>query len=384
MRTVQQVFAEYGDSYRVTHGMSSRQQKVFDHILKCRTEEYGFHADVCSECGYERIMYNSCKDRHCPQCQTFKKEEWINGRKAQIIGTKYFHVVYTLPKELDVIAMQNQSEIYNMMFKASAETLTELCADKKYLGAYPGFISVLHTWGQTLEYHPHLHIIITGGGLDGCNRWRSTGEDFFIPVKVLSALFRGKFMHYLTEAYSAGKLEFYGSSELYKEPGCFHDLKEKLYSINWYSYVKRPFNGPSSVIEYLGRYTHRVAISNNRIVNANSGTVSFRWKDYRDESKMKVMTLKAHEFIRRFLLHVLPAGFVKIRYYGVHANRNFKTKLKLCRKLTGTLNNPIYRKLTKIELLIKVTKGKAFLCPSCNNNALGLFSWSLFKNANTT
>jgi len=381
MLTIQQIFTEYKEAYEQKYKMSTDQKKAFTHIVECRTEKYGTHIDVCEECGYERILYNSCKDRNCPQCQTFKKEEWINNRKAEVIGTRYFHVVLTLPKELNVIAMQNQKEVYSIMFKASSEAIKELTADKKYIGACPGFISVLHTWGQTLEYHPHIHMIVTGGGLNGINKWKKSGKKFFAPAKKLSIKFRRKFMDYLKEAYATNKLNFYGSIIGYEDSNEFQKLVDTLYEISWYSYIKKPFDGPGAVIEYLGRYTHRIAISNSRIVKVEDGKVFFKWKDYKDENKIKVMSLEINEFIRRFLLHVLPSGFVKIRYYGIIANRNKKTKLVLCQKLTDTLNNPAYRKLTKLELLMKVTNGKAFICPCCRNNSLKrLGNWNIQEN----
>lgn len=376
--TVQQIFSEYGASYEENHKMSIGQKKAFTHIVECRTEKYGTHIDICDNCGYERILYNSCKDRNCPQCQTFKKEEWINNRKAEVLGTRYFHVVLTLPQELNVLAMQNQKEIYNIMFKASGEAIKELSDDKKYMGACPGFISVLHTWGQSLDFHPHIHMIVTGGGLTEMNKWKESGKKFFLPVKKLSTTFRRKFIDNLKRDYSNNKLNFFGSIAPYKDGIEFQKLVDKLYDISWYSYIKKPFDGPAAVIEYLGRYTHRIAISNSRIVKVENNRVFFRWKDYKDGSKIKVMSLDVNEFIRRFLLHVLPSGFIKIRYYGIIANRNKKTKLILCQKLTNVLNNPSYTKLTKIELLMKVTKGNAFLCPCCNtNNLKRLGDWNI-------
>lgn len=379
--TIQQIFTEYGQAYEKKNKMTLSQKKAFTHIVECRTEKCGIHVDVCDKCGYERVLNNSCKDRNCPQCQTFKKEEWINNRKAEVIGTRYFHVVLTLPKELNVIAMQNQKEIYSIIFKASSEAVKELTDDKKYMGACPGFISVLHTWGQTLEYHPHIHMIITGGGLTEINKWRESGKNFFVPVEKLSIKFRRKFMDNLKEAYTNNKLDFYGSIISYKDSNKFKELVDTVYGIPWYSYIKKPFDGPAAVIEYLGRYTHRVAISNNRVLKVEGGRVFFKWKDYKDNNKIKVMSLEVNEFIRRFLLHVLPSGFVKIRYYGIIANRNKKTKLILCQKLTNVLNNPAYSKLTKLELLMKVTNGKAFLCPCCNSNSLRrVGNWKIQEN----
>jgi hypothetical protein len=381
MPTVQEIFLENKDKYIKKYPLSYAKGKAFKNIIECRTNAKGIHIDICDECGFERPLYNSCKDRNCPQCQTFRKEEWINNRKAEVIKTRYFHIVFTLPKELGSVAIQNQEEIYNILFKASAETIQLLSDDKKYIGATPGFMSVLHTWGQTMEFHPHLHIIVTGGGLSKIGKWKESGKDFFIPVKVLSKVFRGKFMDYFKKSYKNNKLNFFGSISKYLDTSNFQNLVDSLYGISWYSYAKKPFDGPEAVIEYLGRYTHRISISNNRIVKTTEDTVVFKWKDYKDNSTVKEMSLDTIEFMRRFLLHVLPIGFVKIRYYGIIANRNKKTKLVLCKKLTNTLNNPTYTKLTKLELLIKITNGKAFLCPCCGENSLKrLGEWTLKTN----
>jgi len=372
MKTIQDIFVGFEEEYGRKYNMSNEQQKVFRHIKICRTEESGYHKIVCESCGYEKITYNSCKDRHCPVCQNFKKEKWINDRKAEVLGSKYFHVVLTLPKELDNIAIQNKKIIYSNMFKAAGETVKVLCENKKYMGAVPAITIVLHTWGQNLEFHPHIHMIISAGGLTKDNKWIKSSEKFFVPVKILSKVFRGKFLSYLKENYKEKSLEFYGQAEGYKNNNKFKILINKLYNMNWYSYVKRPFDNADSIIEYLGRYTHKIAITNSRIIKVEDGKVFFKYKDYKDKSKIKVMSLEAVEFIRRFLMHVLPTKFVKIRYCGICANRNKKTKLKLSQKLTNILNNPLYVKLTKEELLKKITNGIAFLCPACNKETLKL------------
>jgi hypothetical protein len=369
MTTVQTIFTKFENDYKQVYNMSKDEDKAFNHIVKCRTESCGFHVDICDKCGHKKILYNSCKDRNCPTCQTFKKEDWINNRKSEVINSKYFHIVFTIPKELRTIVMQNKRILYGIMFKASSETIKKLSADKKFLGACPGFLSVLHTWGQSLEFHPHIHMIVTGGGLTKEHKWRNSRKNFFIPVKVLSKVFRGKFLHYLKQAHLNDSLSFFNDNLKFENSNVFKNLLDKLYSTDWYSYAKKPFDGPHAVIEYLGRYTHRISISNNRILKIENDRVFFSYKDYRN-TKNKIMSLSVVEFIRRFLLHVLPSGFVKIRYYGILANKNKNTKLILCKKLTGSFKNPLYAKLSKHELLMKVTKGKAFLCPNCGNDSL--------------
>lgn len=370
IKTIQDIFVEFEEEFNLRYQMSMQQRKVFNNIKRCRTEKLGCHKIVCENCGYEKIAYNSCKDRHCPLCQSFKKEKWTNDRKSEVLGSKYFHVVLTLPKELDNIVLQNKRVMYSNMFKAAGETVKKLCEDRKYMGATPAITAVLHTWGQNLDFHPHIHMIISAGGLTKDNKWKKSSEKFFIPVKVLSKVFRGKFMSYLKDSYKNNMLSFYGRAEIYKVMNKFKILTNKLYSINWYSYVKRPFDNADAIIEYLARYTHKIAITNSRIVKVEDGKVFFKYKDYKDNSKKKLMSLEAAEFIRRFLMHILPARFIKIRYYGINANRNKKTKLKLSRKLTNILSNPLYKKLTKTELLKKITNGKAFLCPVCNKETL--------------
>jgi len=341
------------------------KQKVIKAIQECKTERLGAHKYVCDECGYEEIAYNSCRNRHCPNCQTGKKLKWIEARKEEVLNIKYYHVVFTIPSEIYNIAIQNQSKIYKIMFKASAETLQELAEDEKYLGGEIGFFSILHTWGQNLMYHPHIHCVVTGGGLTELGKWVEKEEDFFIPVKVMSRKFRGKFLRYLKET----KLDFYGKNKELENPAIYNELINQMYNKEWIVYCKEPFQNANSVIQYLGRYTHRVAISNNRIIKEENGEVTFKYRDYKDKKKIKEMTIKAEEFIRRFLLHILPPRFMKIRHYGLLGNRNKKTKLAECKKLTNTAN------LEKLEIttleILKKTLGVDFnLCPICKKGHL--------------
>ena len=336
------------------------KQKVVKAIKDCKREKMGAHKYVCDECGYEEIAYNSCRNRHCPNCQTGKKLKWIEARKEEVLNVKYYHIVFTIPSEMYLIALQNQEKMYKILFKASAETLQELARDEKYLGGEIGFFSILHTWGQNLMYHPHVHLVVTGGGLSKIEKWVEKEEDFFIPVKVMSRKFRGKFLDYMKKE----KLEFYGNNKDLENPANYEDLKQKMYKKEWIVYCKEPFKNANSVIQYLGRYTHRVAISNERIVEITENTVTFKWRDYKDNNKMKEMTISIEEFIRRFLLHILPPKFMKIRYYGILGNRNKGKKLLKCKILTRT---KIYKKkeLPTLELL-KKTLGKDFnLCPQC-------------------
>ena len=318
--------------------------------------------DVCDQCGYTHQSYNSCRNRNCPKCQALVKEKWILDRQSELLPVPYFHIVFSLPSELDVIALQNQKVIYNILFRASSETLKELAADPKYLGAEIGAISVLHTWGQTLTLHPHVHMIVPGGGLSPDRKWKERGKKFFLPVKVMSRKFRGKFLHYLKQA----KLEFNGSQEYLAELSQFDILLGALYHKEWYVYCKRPFKTTLSVLEYLGRYTHRVAISNHRIIDYTDGIVSFKWRDYADNNAEKVMKLPALEFMRRFLLHALPPQFTKIRHYGFLGSAVKATKLKLCSQLLNFIR-PERIVLSTLELINKLIGIDITLCPVCGH-----------------
>lgn len=362
MSELQDVFVQYGEAYRINHSIVPNQLKTMHAIENCRTALLGAHLDECDTCGHVQISYNSCRNRHCPKCQTLNKERWIEARTDDLLNTGYFHVVFTLPNTLNPVVYQNQEVIYNIFFKAVAETLKELAADKKHLGATIGITEVLHTWGQNLLFHPHIHSIVPGGGLSPSGQWVNSRKKFFLPVRALSTKFRGKFLHYLKRA----KLSFYGTIAYLHDENQFQTFLTTLYHKNWIVYCKPPFKNAAYVVEYLGRYTHRVAISNNRILKVVDGRVTFKWRDYRDHNKQKLMELSADEFIRRFLTHVLPPGFTKIRHYGFLSSRAKGTKLKLCKKLTKTAVTSVPRvKLSAIELLNKLT-GKDFtLCPCC-------------------
>lgn len=369
MIEVQDIFFKHGYDYCNNHNLPYHLTKVINNIIHCRTSELGGHIDECEECGHTRISYNSCRDRHCPKCQTLKKERWLQDRKDDLLPVSYFHVVFTIPQELNFLTLTNQKEMYSILFKAVSETLLELSRDKKYLGCEIGFTTILHTWGQNLMNHPHIHCVVPSGGLslDG-NKWINSKNKFFIPIKVLSRKFRGKFLYYLKKEYfNNPKLKFFGEIEDLKHKYIFQSFIDKLYKKEWVVYCKPPFGSPEHVLEYLGRYTHRVAISNNRIVYFDDEFVVFKWRDYRNNNKEKLMTVTVEEFIRRFLLHVLPQKFVKIRHYGILSNRNRTTKLKKCKTILGkvSIKNDGNKKLTTEELLLKIIGTDVNICPCC-------------------
>jgi hypothetical protein len=333
---VADIFRRYGAAYRETHGASlcTAQRRVMSAIELCRTAALGGHVEHCDRCDHQRICYNSCRDRHCPKCQSLVRAQWLEDRRSELLDTQYFHVVFTVPQPIAAIALQNKETVYNILFRAAAETLRTIAADPEHLGAQIGFFAVLHTWGQVLSIHPHLHCVVPGGGIspDG-TRWISCRPNYLLPVPVLAPLFRRLFLDYLRQAFDAGDLQFFSSLEPLRIRDAFLRHIAPCREKDWVVYAKRPFAGPEEVLKYVARYTHRVAISNNRLLDINDGKVQFRWKDYRDGNRHKTMTLGANEFIRRFLLHVLPDGFQRIRYFGFLANRYRAEKLALCRQL---------------------------------------------------
>ena len=343
--TVADIFRRYGEAYRdpARVSLSTAQRRVMTAIAACRTAALGGHVEQCDRCGHTRVWYNSCRNRHCPSCQSLARAAWIEARTADLLDCEYFHVVFTVPQAIAEIAAQNKAVVYGILFRATAETLRTIAADPRHLGAAIGFFAVLHTWGQTLMHHPHLHCVVPGGGLspDG-TRWIACRPGFFLPVRVLSRLFRRLFLTALQEAFDAGQLHFAGSLHALSEPHGFAAHLQPARATDWVVYAKRPFAGPQQVLDYVGRYTHRVAIANQRLLDMDDGHVRFRYKDYRaDRSETpKTMTLAAPEFIRRFLLHVLPAGFHRIRYYGLLGHRHRTDKLARCRQLLGTTAAP--------------------------------------------
>ena len=370
---VADVFRRYGQAFRekFSASLSTMQRRVMSAIELCRTAALGFHLEQCDACKFERICYGSCRNRHCPKCQSLARAQWIEDRKAELLDTEYFHVVFTLPEEIAAIAYQNKEVVYRMLFQAASETLRTIAADPKHLGAEIGFFTVLHTWGQNLNFHPHLHCVVTGGGLspDG-EQWISCRPGFFLPVRVLSRLFRRLFLELIEKAFDGNRLSFFTALSHLQDGAAFHQYLSPLWQTEWVVYAKPPFAGPEKVLDYVGRYTHRVAISNNRILDIEGGQVKFLYKDYRDDNQQKTMTLSADEFIRRFLLHVLPDGFQRIRHYGFLANRNKEKKIARCRELLGMKladNSTEPSELDKDyrDLYEELTGASLKICPSC-------------------
>jgi Putative transposase/Transposase zinc-binding domain len=330
------IFRLHGPAYLTRFGASlSREQKrALRAIAVCRTAVLGGYVEQCDQCGYQKIAYCSCRNRHCPKCHGQARAQWLEQRAAELLPVEYFHVVFTVPQLLAPLALQNQRLVYGMLFRAAAETLLQIAADPRHLGAQLGFVAVLHTWGQNLHPHPHLHCVVPGGGIaPDRSRWIACRRQFLFPVKVLSRLFRTKFIAYLQTAFRAGKLGFHGELKSLGEKRSFAQWLKRLTATEWVVYAKPPFGGPRQVLKYLARYTHRVAISNQRLVALDDGRVTFRWKNYARAGEPATMTLPAEEFIRRFLLHVLPTGFVKVRHFGFLANRGRRDNVLLCRAL---------------------------------------------------
>ena len=365
---VADIVRAHGDEFRRAHAasLSSRQKRVLRNIELCRTASLGGHLERCDQCGHERNAYNSCADRHCPKCQSLARAKWLEQRQVELLPVEYFHVIFTLPEPLAKLSLQNKREMYNLLFRATAETLLTIAADPQHLGAQIGFFCILHSWGQTLTAHPHLHCVVPGGGiaLDG-SRWVACRPRFFLPVKVLSRRFRNLYLRYLKQAYAAGKLQFHGEFEPWSDPWNFARFLAPLRKMKWVVYAKPPFGGPERVLDYLSRYTHRVAISNHRLLALEDGQVTFRYKDYKHGQQQKVMSLSADEFLRRFLLHVLPDGFQRIRHYGLLSNRHRAENLARCRKLLAApvpipQPEPGYR-----ERCQKLTGQDPLRCPQC-------------------
>jgi hypothetical protein len=380
---VADIFRRFGPAYRQEHALPRPHRRVMQAIESCRTAALGGHLYECDQCGAPQILYNSCRNRHCPKCQGLDQERWLEKRREELLPVPYFHSVFTLPAELNDLIWRNQRVLYDLLFTSASETLLEIAADPQHLGARIGFHALLHTWNQQMSEHPHLHCIVPGGGLSvDRRRWVGSRPDFFLPVRVLAALFRGKFLHRLQALHAAGELQFPGKIRDLASPRVFRELLDGLFAKSWVVYCKPPFGGPRQVLEYLSRYTHRVAISNDRLVRMDEEEVVLRYRDRADGDRLREMTLSGEEFVRRFLLHVLPDRFVRIRSYGWLATRNRSRDLALCRKLLG-VGTPAPESAPEStpspeegeswsELLQRLTGHDPLLCPECGQGRLVL------------
>ena len=364
--SVQDIFLQFYPAYLDQHTPSPAQAKAANSIINCRTARMGTNVQVCEDCGCISIHYNSCRNRCCPMCQALPKEKWIDCRKEDVLDAPYFHLVFTIPSELDPVIYSNQDLLYATLFHAASATIEQLSFQEKYLGAKVGYICILHTWGSEMNYHPHLHMILLGGGLTEDRHWRDKGEKFFLPVQVISKVFRGKYMEEIKSLWDQNRLHFYGSAEKYKNHYEFKELINKCYSKEWVPHCKRTFNGAQSVINYLGKYTHRIAVSNHRIIRMDDSSVTFSVKDYRKEGQWKELTLPGVEFIRRFLMHVPPARFVRIRHYGLLCSRTKNRNLTLCRNILGCKRYiSVLRGLTSSQIIQRLWGMKVCICKHC-------------------
>ena len=373
---VADIFRQHGEAFRLTHGATllPEQRRVMRAIEECRTAALGGHVEECDSCGHQVISYNSCGNRHCPKCQSSASAQWVTAQQAALLPVDYFHVVFTIPEELAPLALQNKRIVYDILFGAASQTLLRIAADPQHLGAEIGCVAVLHTWGQNLLHHPHLHCVVPSGGLspDG-KHWVSCRPGFFLPVRVLSRLFRRLFLEGLERASARGRLCFHASLAHLADERAFVDLLASACRKEWVVYAKPPFGGPSQVLDYLGRYTHRVALSNDRLVRMEDDQVTFGWKDYRRDYRPRTMTLAAAEFIRRYLLHVLPTGFQRIRHYGLLANRTRAVKLAVCRRLFGVAEGVAESKARPADdqAEYEVVSGESLArCPLCRTGRL--------------
>lgn len=365
---IQDIFTAFYQDYLDEYGLNYGLDKVARAIIDCKTPALGGNINICDDCGASRIHYNSCRNRHCPCCQGLVKEKWIDKRKSEVVNAPYFHVIFTVPSELNPLFYVNQKLLYTLLYRASAETLTELSKDPRHLGAEIGFMSILHTWGQALSYHPHLHCVVLGGGLTKDLKFVTSKDNFLFPIRVVSRLFRGKFLDSLKALYHSNSLEFFERSLNDRNSYHFKELLSILYKKEWVPHIKGSFKGTSNVIEYLGRYTHKVAISNARILNVAPNGITFRVKDYKNNCNT-TMTLTPVEFIRRFLMHVLPKGFVRIRHYGILSNRSKKVKLQICRNLVkGHYQKPLLEGLSASDIIQKLFGVNVSCCPNCGSH----------------
>jgi len=370
---VADIFRRHGAAFRQAHAehLGRTERRVMAAIETCRTAVLGGHVERCTDCGFTRNAYNSCRDRHCPKCQGLARAEWLEARRAELLPVSYFHVVFTVPAPVADIAFHNKAVVYAILFRAAAAALRSVAADPRYLGAEIGAIAVLHTWGQTLHRHPHLHCIVPGGGISpDQTRWIACRPGFFLPVRVLSRCFRDAFVCQLRDAFAAGELRLSGALADLADPATLAARLDELARSDWVVFAKPPFAGPEQVLGYLARYTHRVAIANSRLMALDDGQVSFTWKDYRQHAKTKVMTLSADEFIRRFLQHTVPDGFHRIRHIGLLANRHRTAKLAHCRELLAQPPPEPLAVRRWQDRLYELTGQHIDICPCCGGQML--------------
>ena len=364
--TIQDVMEQFYPDYLREYSPTGQQAKTVRHILNCKTGAYGMNVSKCESCGYIRYHNNSCRDRCCPMCQALSDELWIDAQNESVLDISYFHLVFTCPEELNPLIHANQKDLYALFFRVVADTIQELSKDPAHLGAIPGFISIMHTWGSNLSYHPHIHVIVTGGGLDGKRNWCGKTGGFYLPGKAMARLFRGKFLSGLGKLHDGGKLSYGGSAEKYRNHYEYRELMNLCYKKEWVTDIRESFAGAESVMRYLGRYTHRIAISNSRILRMDEKTVTIRVKNYRNGGKQEELTLDGVEFVRRFLMHVPPKRFVRIRHYGLLSNHNKRKLIPVCRNLIGC--REFLRRLRpddKVQVIKALYKKDVTICPCC-------------------
>ncbi|MBN1175376.1 IS91 family transposase [Candidatus Woesearchaeota archaeon] len=370
MYKIQEIFTTSYSDFSRDFNPTMVQQKAALSIINCKSSTLGCNISRCLDCGHSETHNNSCRNRNCPCCQGILKELWIDARKAEVIDASYFHAVFTLPAELNPLIYANQASLYALMHQCASKTLLELSSDQKYLGATPGIIQVLHTWGQEMNYHPHIHCIISGAGLTHAKQLKKSSSKFFIPVKVLGNVFRGKFLEGLQKLFVKNKLHFSSSCSILQNSYAWSEFRDSLYKKTWIPYIKETFNGFGNAIDYLGRYTHRIAISNSRVTSITDSEVTFTANDYKT-GKKKNVTILHKEFIRRFLMHVLPSGFQKIRYYGFLNNRSKKKNLILLAKLTNKeLFKSLFTSMSNEEILLSLWGINTKQCNKCGNNSM--------------
>ena len=366
--TMQDVLQRFYPGYLDSYVPNAQQDKVVRHILNCKTGAYGVNASRCSSCGHVQFHNNSCRDRSCPMCQALSNELWIDAQNEHVLDTDYYHIVFTCPSELNPLIYCNQKELYSLFFHTVAETVLELSANPAHLGGTPGFISVMHTWSSNLSYHPHIHVLCTGGGLDADRNWHQKREGYFLPGKAIAKVFRGKFLSGLKDLHKDGKLCYAGEAEKYRNHYEYQELINLCFQKNWVTDIRESFAGAESVMHYLGRYTHRIAISNGRILRMDEKSVTFRVKDYRNGAVWKELTLDGVEFVRRFLMHVPPRRFVRIRHYGLLSNQKKRRLIPLCRNLIGCREFlRRFRKDDKVRAIRILYKIDVTKCPKCGD-----------------